>query len=402
MFLGMRRRIAVGLVLLVAAALGINYLRPIPEVTASSSLPAQKTTPGTPPLLPWPSAGSAAVGVSGLGKLADSGNEAPLPAASVAKVMTAVVVMNDKPFPLGQTGGSITITDLDVQAYENDRAQGQSVVAVQAGEVLSEYQAVQALLIPSGNNIAEALARWDAGSVPAFVDRMNQRARSLGLSRTSFADPAGFSAQTVSTPTDLLSLGMAAMTDPVLAQIVREPQAKLPVAGVVYNVDGALGQDGINGIKTGSGLAQGANFLFAAEILIGGHPVTIFGCVMGQPTLQKAFDIARALIRAMQPALSVRTELLRHQTVGSYDTPWGWHSDVLSVSDLALVEWPGMVLRETMQARTLNVDKPLDAGTSAGSLHVVLGDYDLDVALVTATVMYPPGRFWRLTRLPNL
>ncbi len=398
----MRRRIAVGLVLLVAAALGINYLRPIPEVTASSSLPAQKTTPGTPPLLPWPSAGSAAVGVSGLGKLADSGNEAPLPAASVAKVMTAVVVMNDKPFPLGQTGGSITITDLDVQAYENDRAQGQSVVAVQAGEVLSEYQAVQALLIPSGNNIAEALARWDAGSVPAFVDRMNQRARSLGLSRTSFADPAGFSAQTVSTPTDLLSLGMAAMTDPVLAQIVREPQAKLPVAGVVYNVDGALGQDGINGIKTGSGLAQGANFLFAAEILIGGHPVTIFGCVMGQPTLQKAFDIARALIRAMQPALSVRTELLRHQTVGSYDTPWGWHSDVLSVSDLALVEWPGMVLRETMQARTLNVDKPLDAGTSAGSLHVVLGDYDLDVALVTATVMYPPGRFWRLTRLPNL
>ena len=402
MFLGMRRRIAVGLVLLVAAALGINYLRPIPEVTASSSLPAQKTTPGTPPLLPWPSAGSAAVGVSGLGKLADSGNEAPLPAASVAKVMTAVVVMNDKPFPLGQTGGSITITDLDVQAYENDRAQGQSVVAVQVGEVLSEYQALQALLIPSGNNIAEALARWDAGSVPAFVDRMNQRARSLGLSRTSFADPAGFSAQTVSTPTDLLSLGMAAMTDPVLAQIVREPQAKLPVAGVVYNVDGALGQDGINGIKTGSGLAQGANFLFAAEILIGGHPVTIFGCVMGQPTLQKAFDIARALIRAMQPALSVRTELLRHQTVGSYDTPWGWHSDVLSVSDLALVEWPGMVLRETMQARTLNVDKPLDAGTSAGSLHVVLGDYDLDVALVTATVMYPPGRFWRLTRLPNL
>ena len=402
MFLGMRRRIAVGLVLLVAAALGINYLRPIPEVTASSSLPAQKTTPGTPPLLPWPSAGSAAVGVSGLGKLADSGNEAPLPAASVAKVMTAVVVMNDKPFPLGQTGGSITITDLDVQAYENDRAQGQSVVAVQVGEVLSEYQALQGMLIPSGNNIAEALARWDAGSVPAFVDRMNQRARSLGLSRTSFADPAGFSAQTVSTPTDLLSLGMAAMTDPVLAQIVREPQAKLPVAGVVYNVDGALGQDGINGIKTGSGLAQGANFLFAAEILIGGHPVTIFGCVMGQPTLQKAFDIARALIRAMQPALSVRTELLRHQTVGSYDTPWGWHSDVLSVSDLALVEWPGMVLRETMQARTLNVDKPLDAGTSAGSLHVVLGDYDLDVALVTATVMYPPGRFWRLTRLPNL
>ena len=398
----MRRRIAVGFVVLVAAAMGINYLRPIPEVTASASVPAQKTTLGTPPILPWPTVGSAVVGVSGLGKLADSGNESPLPAASVAKVMTAVVVMHDKPFPLGQTGGSITITDLDVQAYQNDKAQEQSVVAVQAGEVLSEYQALQGMLIPSGNNIAETLARWDAGSVPAFVDRMNQRARSLGLTKTSFADPAGSSAQTVSTPTDLLALGMAAMTDPVLAQIVREPQAKLPVAGVVYNVDGALGKDGINGIKTGSGLAQGANFLFSAEVIIGGHPVTIFGCVMGQPTLQIAFDVARSLIRVIQPALTVRTELLRHQAVGSYDTEWGWHSDVISVSDLNLVEWPGMVLRQTLQAKTLNVDKPLAAGTSAGSLHVVLGDYDLDVALVTATVIYPPGRFWRLTRLPNL
>jgi len=402
MFLGMRGRIAIGLVVLIAAVLGINYLRPIPAVTASSVLPAEKTTQGTPPLLPWPSAGSAAVGVSGLGKLADSGNESQLPTASVAKVMTAMVVMHDKPFPLGQTGGSISITDLDVQAYQSDKAQQQSVVAVQAGEVLSEYQALQAMLIPSGNNIAETLARWDAGSVPAFIDRMNERARSLGLTKSKFADPAGADSGTISTASDLMALGMAAMTDPVLAQIVREPQAKLPVAGVVYNVDGALGQDGINGIKTGSGLAQGANFLFAAEILIGGHPVTIFGCVMGQPTLQKAFDVARGLIRAMQPALSVRTELLRHQAVGSYDTAWGWHSDVISVSDLALVEWPGMILRETLQARTLNVDKPLDPGTPAGTLHVVLGDYDLDVALVTATVIYPPGRFWRLTRLPNL
>jgi serine-type D-Ala-D-Ala carboxypeptidase (penicillin-binding protein 5/6) len=402
MVLGMRRRIALGLVVLVAAALGINYLRPIPPVTAASTVPSQRITPGTPPALPWPSAGSAAVAVSGLGKLADSGNESVLPTASVAKVMTALVVMDDKPFPLGQTGGSITITEVDVQAYQSDRAQGQSFVAVQTGEVLSEYQALQAMLIPSGNNIAETLARWDAGTVPAFVDRMNTRARALGLTKSKFADPAGVDVGTVSTASDLMALGMVAMTNPVLAQIVREPQATLPVAGVVYNVDAALGKDGINGIKTGSGLAQGANFLFAAELLIAGHPVTIYGCVMGQPTLQVAFDTARALIRAMKPALMVRTELLRHQAVGSYDTAWGWHSAVISTSELDLVEWPGMVLRETLQGRTLNVDQPLDPGTAAGSLHVVLGDYDLDVPVVTADVMYPPGRFWRLTRLPNL
>lgn len=396
----MRGRILFGLAVLVAAALGLNYLRPIPVVAAKSTLETQRTIAGAPPLLPWPSAGSAAVGVSGLGKLADSGNQSQIPTASVAKVMTALVILRDKPLQLGQTGPSITVTAADVQAYQNDRAQQQSVVAVQAGEVLTEYQALQAMLIPSGNNIAETLARWDAGSVQAFVDLMNQRAHTLGLMRSTFADPAGASPQTVSIPSDLLELGMTAMSDKVFAQIVSSPQATLPVAGVVYNVDAALGQDGIIGIKTGSGLAQGANFLFAASVTVGGHPVTIYGCVMGQPTLQAAFTEARTLIKAMQPGLRVKQELARNQAVGGYDTAWGTHSDVVSTADVFLVEWPGMVLREELQAPVLSVDKPVNPGTGSGSLHVVLGDYDLAVPLVTATELYPPGRFWRLTRLP--
>lgn len=397
----MRGRILLGLAVLIAAALGLNYLRPVPVVAAKSQVVTQRTIAGAPPLLPWPSKGSAAVGVSGLGKLADSGNESQIPTASVAKVMTALVILHDKPLQLGQTGPSITITDADVQAYQADRAQQQSVVAVESGETLTEYQALQAMLIPSGNNIAETLARWDAsGSMQAFVDLMNQRARALGLTRSTFADPAGASPQTVSTPSDLLALGMTAMGDKVFAQIVSSPSATLPVAGVVYNVDAVLGQDGIIGIKTGSGLAQGANFLFAASITIGGHPVTIYGCVMGQPTLQAAFSEARTLIKAMQPALTVKQELARNQAVGGYDTAWGTHSDVLSTADVFLVEWPGMVLREQLQAPVLSVDKPVNPGTGSGSLHVVLGDYDLDVPLVTATALYPPGRVWRLTRLP--
>src|SRR6202022_3063452 len=131
-----------------------------------------------------------------------------------------------------------------------------------AGETLTELEALEALLIPSANNIAETLARWDAGTVAAFVTKMNQHAADLHLAHTTFADPAGVSLQTVSTPSDLLLLGMAAMKDGVLAQIVGLPQATLPVAGTVYNVNAALGQSGIIGIKTGSGLNVGAHLLF--------------------------------------------------------------------------------------------------------------------------------------------
>jgi D-alanyl-D-alanine carboxypeptidase (penicillin-binding protein 5/6) len=395
----MRGRVWIAVVVLCAALLGWNYLRATPVVVASQLLPVQSTIAGEAPAIPWPAAGSAAVGVSGLGALGSSGNEQPAPMASIAKVMTALVVLGDKPLT-GGDGPSITMTDLDVQTYQADLAQHQSVVKVEAGEQLTEFQALEAMLIPSGNNIAEALARWDAVSVSAFVDKMNKQGKKLGLARTVFADPAGVSPASVSVPSELMSLGMTAMKQQAILKIVRQTQVQLPVAGVVYNVDAALGQDGIVGIKTGSGLASGANFLFAAEILIGTFPETIYGCVMGQPTLAAAFSAAKALISAVQPALTVKKVLKKDQAVGGYDSAWNDHADVVSTSDVDLVQWPGMVLRQRLHAPDLKLDNPLPAGTSAGTLHIEFGAYTLDVALVTASSLYPAGRLWRVTRMP--
>ncbi|HEX7264236.1 MAG TPA: D-alanyl-D-alanine carboxypeptidase, partial [Candidatus Dormibacteraeota bacterium] len=299
----MRLRIVGVLLLLLAAFLTFNYFRPIPAVDATAAVPAELAVSGTAPTLPWPSTGSAAVGASGIGLVATSGKETPAPAASVAKVMTALVILQDKPLKLNEAGPSILITDADVQAYQSDKADQQSVVAVQAGEQLSEYQALEGLLIPSGNNIAFTLANWDAGSVAAFVTKMNMQAKALGMTHSTFADAAGALAQTVSTPSDLVVLGITAMKQPAFAQIVARTQATLPVAGIVFNVDYALGQSGIIGIKTGSGLNLGANFLFAASTNVGAFTVVMFGCVMGQPTLDSAFAAAKALIAAMQSQL---------------------------------------------------------------------------------------------------
>jgi len=398
----MRGRLAAGFILLcVVALLAWNYLRPYPPATAVLKLAVEQTVPGTPPSLPWPAAGSGAVAVSGLGAIASSGNEQPLPAASVTKVMTALIVLTDKPLAAGESGPAITITDVDVQAYRNDYAQDQSVVRVAAGEKLSEYEALEGLLIPSGNNIAETLARWDAGSIASFVAKMNARAQGLGLDHTRFADPAGANPGSTSTPSDLVRLGMEAMKLPAFAQIVGLQSAVLPVAGAVFNVDRALGKDGIAGIKTGSGFNGGANFLFAAVVKVAGHPVTIFGCVMGLPTLDATFDAARALVRAMAPVLTVKQILARNQTVGTYETAWGESADVVSTVDVLVVQWPAMVMRNRLDAPDLAVAKPVAPGVAAGTLHVVLGDYALDVPLVTASGLFPPSKLWRVSRLPG-
>ncbi|MDQ6719942.1 MAG: D-alanyl-D-alanine carboxypeptidase [Candidatus Dormibacteraeota bacterium] len=390
---------AILLVGLIVVGGAINYFRPFPAVAATGSLPVQDRVPGAAPTIPWPRTGSAAVGVSGLGLIASSGNEQPVAAASVTKVMTALVILKDKPLQRDQQGPSITITDSDVQAYQAELADKQSVVEVQSGEQLTEFELLEGMLIPSANNFAEILARWDAGSVDTFVASMNKRAVDLHLTHTTFADTSGASPNSVSTPSDLVAMGMAAMQLEVFAQIVSLPQADLPVAKTVYNVDGILGQSGIVGIKTGSGLKEGANFLFAAEALVDGRKLMLFGCVMGQLTLARAFDAAKALIASMHSGLHVRRVIARNQAVAAYSTPWGGQSDLLSTADVDLAEWPGMILRQRLDAPALVVDKPLPAGTREGSEHVVLGAYSLDVDLVTGSPLYPPGRLWRLTRL---
>jgi len=222
------------------------------------------------------------------------------------------------------------------------------------------------------------------------------------MTQTKFADTSGASPQTLSTPSDLMRLGMEAMKQEVFAQIVQMAQADLPVAGRVYNVNAALGQSGIIGIKTGSGLAEGANFLFAADATIDGQSVRLYGCVMGLPTLARAFAAAKTLIASMQANLHVRRIIAKNQAVATYATPWGGQSDLLSTVDVDLVEWPGMIVRQRLDAPALVVDKPIAPGTPEGAEHVLLGDYALDVELVMASPLYPPGRAWRLTRITFL
>jgi D-alanyl-D-alanine carboxypeptidase (penicillin-binding protein 5/6) len=67
------------------------------------------------------------------------------------------------------------------------------------GEKLTGLQALQAMLIPSGNNIASLLARWDAGSQAAFVAKVNVAAGPLGLRSTRCADVSGADPATAST-----------------------------------------------------------------------------------------------------------------------------------------------------------------------------------------------------------
>ena len=386
------------LIVVLAAVYTLFQLnRPLPPIAPRQLVASAQAAPGDRPRVPWPTGGIAAIGATELGVIEASPGERTLPMASIAKVMTATVVLADHPLKPQEQGPLITITDADVTEYQRAKAAGESVVEVRAGEQLTEYQALQALLIPSGNNIALVLANWDAGGLQPFVAKLNARAKALAMRSTVFADASGFDENTRATPSDLTRLAAAVIRDPVFAEIVSTPNAKIPVAGTVYNVDYDLGQGGIDGIKTGSDPAAGACFMFSSAFRIAGHPVTIVGTVMALPQLDDAFAAAKRLIDFVKQGLVYDSALKSGQAVAEYVAPWGQTSVLRATDAVYLVEWPGLKVERSLSVGAAPV--PLTSGAVQGAVEVRLGEQDFRVPLSADGGLSPPGKGWRLKRL---
>jgi serine-type D-Ala-D-Ala carboxypeptidase (penicillin-binding protein 5/6) len=292
-----RRRAMAVLVLLLAGLTSWRAAEALAPATPSGPVSASGWAS-----VHWPAQGAAAASL-GHGRIHVSGSTHASPIASLAKVMTALVVLRSRSISGQDPGFTITIRPDDVADSERRRADGQSVVAVVAGEKLTERHALQALLLPSANNIAMALARAVSGSVAAFVDEMNAAARRLGMTSTRYTDPSGYDPGTVSTAHDQLLLARAAMRIDAFAEIAAEPSAVIPYAGVVRNTDRLLGQDGFVGIKTGSDQAAGGCFMFAARSSSGGQ--LVYGVVLGQrdgPLIPAALAAARRLADSVRVA----------------------------------------------------------------------------------------------------
>jgi D-alanyl-D-alanine carboxypeptidase (penicillin-binding protein 5/6) len=251
----------------------------------------------------WPSVGQGAYAV-GDGARHVSPEQRPVPIASVAKVMTAYLVITAFPLADGADGPELTVTRADVVDTERRARLDQSLVAVAEGERLTERQALMALLLPSANNVAIMLARFVSGTVQSFVDRMNATAWALGLSDTTYTDPSGFDERTVSTAADQLRLARVVGRNHTLAAMMATASYPLPVAGVVHNTNGLLGHDGFLGMKTGSLDAAGGCFMFHVRRTVDGRAVDLWGVVLGQPgpnLINAALTAARQLAATVLP-----------------------------------------------------------------------------------------------------
>jgi D-alanyl-D-alanine carboxypeptidase (penicillin-binding protein 5/6) len=348
-------------------------------------------------VLSWPANGEAAVGTIGYGVLASHGVQKPEPTASVAKLITVLTVLKVKPITAGSEGPTLTLSQADVDIYNSYVAEGGSVAYVEVGEQITEYQMIQAMLLPSANNMADSLAIWAYGSLPAYAVAANQMVASLGLKNTHVgADASGYLPSTTSTASDLVQLGELAAANPIISDIASQPSADIPVAGTVNNVDWLLGTDGINGLKTGNSDQAGGVFLFSAPYTVSsGHVLTIIGAVMDQPTLNTAMLSAVPLLTSTQKGFGYASTVSAGQAVGQYVVPWGKTITAIASSNVAGLTWQGAALQlPSIHLRTLRA--PQDINALAGNASAAGGTSNASSIVLTQAIP-KPSLWWRLS-----
>ena len=370
------------------------YFRSLPKLGGNEV--SLDIPPSSAVQLPWPAYGQAAIGTAEHGLLAANGPDKQVPIASITKLLTAMAVLKQKPLNVGEQGPAITISDVDAADFKKYLALGGSVVPLKSGQLISQYQALQALLIPSANNVADSLARWAFGSVNAYVTYANQMLRNMGLKYTKVADASGFSPGSSSSARDLVVLAKMALEEPIIASLVNQAQSDIPGIGVVKSTNVLLGNDGVIGIKTGNTNEAGGCFLLAAVRTVAGQQVITVVSVLGAPNLLTAVNDAKKLLLASDGGFENVNIVAKGQVVGNYFAPWGESSKAIATSNISLLAWKGSNVKPELSLRPLKI--PVDGGAMVGSIRASFGQTNKTVAVVLEQSISKPPFKWRLFR----
>lgn len=382
------------LLLLSMGALTFNYVRPLPK--ADAAITPISTEVGSVELA-WPSRGQAGIGAKGFGVLETHGPRNARPIASLAKLITVLAVLEKHPLKKGEQGPTITLTAADVALFEKYYAQGGAVVKIEVGEQISLYQTLQAILLPSANNMADSVAIWAFGSIDNYATYANTMVKRLGMKNTTIVgDASGMNPGTMATVSDLIRLGERALNEPVIAEIVAQPSATIPVHGPINSANARLGFNNIIGIKTGLTDQAGGCFLFAAKHSVDGRPVTVIGAIIGAASLRIALEESEPLLNSAKPYFAVKTPIKANQPFATLTTPWLSTAVVVAQQNVTLVSWRGAAL--TPRIEVADISGSLPAGAEVGTALVSSGNNTASTPLVLQKGIDGPSWQWRLKR----
>ena len=317
------------------------------------------------------------------GTILDSGNEHErLAPASVTKVMTMLLIM--EAIDSGQISWEDTVT-----ASETAAAKGGSQVFLKAGETMTVADMVKSIAVSSANDCACAMAEHLAGSEAAFVERMNQRAKELGMNDTNFVNCTGLDDDDDAAAHRTSAHDIALMSRELLT---KHPDIKKYTTIWMDSIrDGTFGLSNTNklvrfypgctGLKTG--FTSGAGYCLSASAEREG--MELIAVAMGSETSQKRNDACRGMLDygfanfahytpTLPADIAVPVKLGVSETVNA----------VLANAGPLLVkkaELSQITVRHTLLPE---VDAPVEPGDTLGELTVACGDQVLAVVPLIA------------------
>jgi D-alanyl-D-alanine carboxypeptidase (penicillin-binding protein 5/6) len=407
------------IVALVGTYLPVALLSPVPAATAV--IPDAAPVSSTAVALATPGVGASAIGIaaggsggsagsSGLAGSSRSGTDAvtalgasgpadPLPIASITKSITALVVLDAKPIPEGGEGPELTMTDADAAILQATIAVGGSWASIYPGQVLSERQVIEIMMLESANNYSVTLTDWAFGSTEAYLAAATTWLADHGLTGTTVVDTSGLDPGSRSSTHDLMAIASMVLADPVLGAIVGTASDQLPQLGEIENTNTLIGTAGIDGVKTGTTDEAGFCLLFSAEVAVGEQTVQLVGVVLGATGEDDLHAAVLALLQSAQSGFQALPLVNAGDVLGSYTTPWGATADIVAGGSLSETVWSQAEVSREAEAQQLSSGA---SGTEVGTARytvtgTTLGGSELTVPLTLSGELDGPDAWWRLT-----
>jgi len=396
-----RRRIVVfgsaSITLALTIGVSVVGLAPLPNSVVTPAIASNFTS--SPAELSLPPFGTTVISADGFGFLADQNADTQAPIASMAKVITALVVLDAHPIGVGEAGQQISFDAADVEALARSIQNAESRADVVEGSSMSERDALTVMLVESANNYAWSLARWAFGSEEAYVVAANSWLSTHGFTSTVVADASGLNPATKSTPRDLIGLGKLALANDVTAVAVNTAVTTIEPIGEIDNSNKLLGTLGINGIKTGTTDEAGACLLFSADLPVGNTVVRIIGVTLGAPDHPELDSALTVFLQSVQNGFHVVTPLVAGQPLATAATQWGSQITLLSTESLEKLVWSDTPVTVNIPSVVTSTG---DAQSVAGHATVTVGTETFDFSLVRESDAGDPGFGWRVTHLDQL
>ncbi|MFT4220090.1 MAG: D-alanyl-D-alanine carboxypeptidase [Microbacterium sp.] len=344
--------------------------------------------------LAWPKNGSAAVGVEGIGDPVAS-SEDPAPIASITKLVTTLMVLEELPLAVGEQGPKYAFTAQDQATYYSYEAGGQSALDVPVGRTLTQYQMLEGILLGSANNYVDRLAGelWPTDDV--FVSAAQGWLDEHGLDGITVVNPSGFSMGNTATPDALIELAEEALANPVIAEIVAKKSVKLPGAGKVTNTNPLLSDRGVVGIKTGALPVYDTYALLSAkDVKVGDTKVRLHVAVLDQKSAKARASASRKLYRQLQKEVQPTPLVTAGTRAGLVTTAWGERVEAVTTSDAQVVLWNSATATATID---VGLSRDAKKGSPVGTLTLTgpLNTHTVDLTL--ADDIEGPSPWWRLT-----